>query len=186
VGARTIRIRNDSARRGKEKRQERLTLGKIIAALVTPMVLALVLVAMDIRIDLSELKSSGQRDEQGAIPLGWPDLEVSASQDGQRRVRMIGYMMDGYQPSRDGAEVNMFILLPEAGQFLHPAHRIPNQMVEIRPRHPIVFRYRDLVWASGVLNRTIGNPGDEKAAYAMSDAEVNRAMEREIGKWFRP
>jgi hypothetical protein len=186
VGARTIRVRNDSARRGKETRQERLTLWKIITALVTPMVLALVLVAMDIRIDLSELKSSGQRDEQGAMPLGWPDLEVSANQDGPRRVRMIGYMMDGYQPSRDGAQVSMFILLPEAGQFLHPAHRIPNQMVEIRPRHPIVFRYRDLVWASGVLNRTIGSPGDEKAAYAMSDAEVNRATEREIGKWFRP
>ncbi|HEY3824075.1 MAG TPA: DUF3299 domain-containing protein [Bryobacteraceae bacterium] len=185
VGARTIRIRDDSARRGKETREERLTLGKIIAALTIPMILALVLVAMDMRIDLSELKSSGGIDEQGAVPLGWPNLEVSAHQDG-RRVRMIGYMMDGYQPSRDGAQVNMFILLPEAGQFLHPAHRIPSQMVEIRPRHPVVFRYRDLVWASGVLNRTIGSTGDEKAAYAMSDAEVNRATEREIGKWFRP
>ena len=32
-------------------------------------------------------------------------------------------MMDGYRPSRDGEQVSMFILLPEAGQFLHPAHR---------------------------------------------------------------
>jgi hypothetical protein len=56
----------------------------------------------------------------------------------------------------------MFILLPEAGQFLHPAHRISNQMVEVRPTHPLAFRYRELVWASGILNRTFGEPGRRK------------------------
>jgi hypothetical protein len=156
------------------------------------MLLAVVLVAMDMRSDLSELKSTGQVDEQGAVPLGWPDLEVL--RESRRRVRMIGYMMDaaprdgyrhGYEPSRDGAQVDMFILLPEAGQFLHPAHRIPNQMVEVRPNHPVVFRYRELVWASGMLNRTIGH-GDEEAAFAMSAAEVSPAAQREIGKWFHP
>jgi hypothetical protein len=121
------------------------------------MLLAFVLVAIDMRDDLSELKSSGWMDDKGAVPVGWPELEgrreaaaplASAHWDGQRRVRMIGYMMDGYRATRDGARVGMFILLPEAGQFLHPAHRIPNQMVEVRPRRPVVFRYRDLVWAS--------------------------------------
>ena len=99
---------------------------------------------------------------------------------------MIGYMMDGYQPSRDGAKVDMFVLLPEAGQFLHPAHRIPNQMVEVRPSHPLVFHYRDMVWATGMLNRTLRGTQDEKAAYAMNDAEVTPATERDIGTWFRP
>lgn len=101
-------------------------------------------------------------------------------------MRMIGYMMDGYKPSRDGEQVNMFILLPEAGQFLHPAHRIPSQMVEVWPLHPARFGYRQLVWASGILNRTIGNPGDGKAAYAIGDADVQPASERDISKWFRP
>jgi hypothetical protein len=87
------------------------------------MLLALAFVAMDMRSDLSELKSSGQVDEKGAVPVGWPDLE--RSYNGPGRVRMIGYMMDGYQASRDGATVEMFVLLPDAGQFLHPAHRIP-------------------------------------------------------------
>jgi len=153
------------------------------------MLLAVALVAMDMRSDLSELKSTGQVDDKGAVPVAWPDLErphAGPRRVSPQRVRMIGYMMDGYRPSRDGATVDMFVLLPEAGQFLHPAHRIPNQMVEVRPSHPVVFHYRDLVWATGMLNRTLGGERDEKAAYAMSDAEVSPAAERDIGKWFRP
>jgi hypothetical protein len=82
-------------------------------------------------------------------------------------------MMDAYQPSRGGATVDMFVLLPEAGEFLHAAHRIPNQMVEVHPSQPVVFRYRDLVWAAGTLTRTVGSPGDERANYALIGAEVN-------------
>jgi hypothetical protein len=180
VGARTIRKRDDSAKR----KQETLTLWTIIAALAFPMILAVALVGMDMRSDLSELKSMGQVDDKGALSVGWPDLEREP--EGSQRVRMIGYMMDGYQPSRNGATVDMFVLLPEAGQFLHPAHRIPNQMVEVRPSHPVVFHYRDLVWATGILNRTMSIHGDDKAAYAMIAAEVSPATERDIGKWFRP
>jgi hypothetical protein len=148
------------------------------------MLLAVAFVGMDMRSDLSELKSTGQQDDKGAVPVGWPDLE--RGYDGPERVRMIGYMMDGYQPSRDGATVDMFVLLPEAGEFLHAAHREPNQMVEVHPGRPVVFRYRDLVWVSGTLSRTIGSPGDERANYALTAAEVSLAAEREIGKWFHP
>ena len=108
---------------------------------------------MDTRSDLSELKSTGQVDDKGAVPVGWSGLDVR--HEGQQRVRMIGYMMDGYQPSRDGTMVGMFVLLPEAGQFLHPAHRIRNQMVEVHLSRPVVFHYRDLIWATGILNRTM-------------------------------
>jgi len=152
-------------------------------------------VALDMREDLSELSSSGRMDNWGAVPVGWPELEgrrgpvtsvASVRWDGQRRVRMIGYMMDGYRATRDGAHVDLFILLSEAGQFMHPAHRIPNQMVEVRPRRPVVFQYRELVWASGTLTRTIGSSAGEKAAYAMSDADVDPAKEPDIAKWFHP
>jgi hypothetical protein len=136
------------------KKQETLTPWAIIMALAFPMLLAVALVAMDMRSDLSELKPAGQADDKGAVPVGWPDLALQHESAG--RVRMIGYMMDGYRPSRDGATVDMFVLLPEAGQVLHPAHRIPNQMVEVHPTHGVVFHNRDLVWASGMLNRTIG------------------------------
>jgi hypothetical protein len=180
VGARTIRKRDNSIR----KKQETLTLWTIIAALAFPMLLAAALVAMDMRSDLSELKPSGQPDDKGALSVGWPDLVRQS--EGTGRIRMIGYMMDGYQPSRNGATVDMFVLLPEAGQFLHPPHRIPNQMVEVHPSHPVVFHYRDLVWATGILNRTMSNHGDDKAAYAMVAAEVTPATERDVVGWFRP
>src|SRR5580698_5451517 len=71
VGVRTIRKRDDSVRR----KQETLTLWTIIAALVFPMILAVALVGMDMRSDLSELKSTGKMDDKGAVPIGWPDLE---------------------------------------------------------------------------------------------------------------
>jgi hypothetical protein len=66
----------------------------------------------------------------------------------------------------------MFVLLPEAGQFLHAAHLISNQMVDVHPSHPVVFRYRDLVWASGTLTRTIGSPGAERADYALTSSSI--------------
>ncbi len=138
---------------------------------------------MDMRTDLSEFKPSKQVDDEGFVPVGWQQLEEWGPQG---RVRMIGYMMDGYQPSPDGASVRMFVLLPEAGQFLHPAHRIPNQMVEVRPRRPIPFQNRRLVWVKGTLNRTTGKPGDERAAWAMGDAEVEPAEQRDVSKWFEP
>jgi hypothetical protein len=180
VGARTIRKRDDSIR----KKQEALTLWTIIVALAFPMLLAAALVAMDMRSDLSELKPTEQPDDKGAMPVGWPDL--ARQNEGTGRIRMIGYMMDGYQPFREGATVDMFVLLPEAGQFLHPAHRIPNQMVEVHPSHPVVFHNRDLVWATGILNRTMSNHGSDKAAYAMIAAEVTPATERDVVKWFHP
>ena len=179
MGARVIRRPNSSAR---EKR-ENLTLWAIIAAVAFPLLLAYVLVAMDVRTDLSEFKPAKRMDDEGFVPVGWQQLEEWRVQG---HVRMIGYMMDGYQPSPDGSRVDMFVLLPEAGQFLHPAHRISDQMVEVRSRRPIPFQHRRLVWARGALNRTTGKPGDEKAAWAMGDAEVEPAEPRDISEWFEP
>jgi hypothetical protein len=128
-------------------------------------------------------------DDSGFVPVGWPELETRGAEgpgSAQGRVRMIGYMMDGYRPSPDGTSVDMFVLLPEAGQFLHPAHRIPNQMVEVRPKRPIVFKNRELVWVSGRLDRTVGKPGDERAAWAIGEANVSPAEPRDVTKWFQP
>jgi hypothetical protein len=80
----------------------------------------------------------------------------------------------------------MFILLPEAGQFLHPAHRIPNQMVEIWLSHPLPFTYRRLVWVSGVLVRTPGRRNSDKSVYAIKGAAVELAVETDITRWFTP
>jgi hypothetical protein len=179
VGARVIRKPDFSAREKKET----LTLWAIIAVIGLPLLLGYILVAADMRTDLSELKPLRRVDDAGVVPVGWPRLEGDGAQG---RVRMIGYMMDGYRSYPGGINVDMFVLLPEAGQFLHPAHRIPNQMVEVWPHRPVLFRNRQLVWAVGRLNRTMGKAGEEKAAWAMGDAEVQPAEPRDIPKWFEP
>ena len=160
-----------------------------------PVILAYVLVAEDMRTDLSELKPGQAMVDQTTALIGWPDLETSdglpisleeSRWHSQPRVRMLGYMMDGYKASRDGERVEMFILLPEAGQFLHPAHRIPDQMVETWLSNPAPFTYRRLVWTSGILARTPGRRHSDKALYAMKDASVEPATESDITRWFTP
>jgi hypothetical protein len=199
VGARLIKKRgaaNNTARRKEEFR----AIVMIICAIVLPLVLAFILVAADMRSDLSDLIPREALPDQSAALIGWADLEIPEGRSvsleqrrwqPKRRVRMLGYAMDGYtvdghKPARDGASVEMFVLLPEAGQILHPAHRIPDQMVEIWPAHPTQFKFRSLVWATGVLARKQGRREADKALYAMTDSEVKPAAQSDITLWFKP
>ncbi len=149
-----------------------------------PMILAVALVALDMRTDLSELKPNMQPDDKGEVPVGWADLKEFG--ESPHRVRMLGYMLDDLRRPHEGSRADIFILLPEAGQFLHPAHRIPGQSVVVWPRYPVVFRNRQLVWAAGMLSRALRTSGDDQPAYAMTFADITAADERDIAKWFRP
>ncbi len=80
----------------------------------------------------------------------------------------------------------MFVLMPEAGHFLHPAHRIPEEMVEVWLNRPAWFKYRRLVWVSGVLARTSNSPKSDKALFAMYNALIMPAADAEIARWFTP
>jgi hypothetical protein len=176
-------------------RRESGTIAAIVAAVGLPLILAYVLVAADMRDDLSELKPAAVSGD--AALIGWPDLNPGYDRPAQTRwpagtrVRMLGYMMDGYRSVPEGAEAGMFILMPEAGHFLHPAHRIPEEMVEVRPVRPLAFQSRRLVWVWGLLGRVTreaksGMPRREAALFAMSDAEVRPADNIEIARWFIP
>jgi hypothetical protein len=196
LGARLIKQRGVSAIRRK---REFRAIAIIICAIVLPLILAFTLVAVDMRSDLSDLIPMESLPDHTATLIGWSDLEIPADRpvsleqtrwQPQRRVRMLGYMMDGYvdgrKPSPDGAPVRMFVLLPEAGQLLHPAHRIPDQMVEIWPARPAQFRFRSLVWAEGVLSRASGKRDGDKALYSMATADVKPAIQSDLTLWFRP
>jgi hypothetical protein len=172
----------------------------IICAIVLPLILAFILVGADMRSDLSDLIPREALPDQSTVLIGWGDLEIPEGRSvsleqtrwqPQRRVRMLGYMMDGYinhvrKPSPDNTPVKMFALLPEAGQILHTAHRIPDQMVEIWPAVPVPFKYRSLVWATGVLARAAGHRGADQALYVMTNAEVRPAVQSDITLWFKP
>jgi hypothetical protein len=180
-----------------QRRRESRALASILCAVVLPLALAFALVALNMRSDLSELMPAEALPDGTAALIGWQDLEIPAgktvsleqtrSQSG-RRVRMLGYMMesygmDGRTPSPDGAPVRMFVLMPEAGHILHPAHRIPDQMVEVWPSSPVPFHFRSLVWSTGNLARTRSARG---SLYTMTGAEVQPAAESDIALWFKP
>jgi hypothetical protein len=174
-------MRAQVIRQRRENQRETRVMLVIVAAVALPMILAYALVAMDIRSDLSSLKAVVPPAYQDIPVTGWADLEKFR---GEGPVRMIGYMMDGEEPHPDGAAVRAFVLMPEAGQFLHPAHRIPEEMVQVWMSEPLPFQNRQLVWVTGRLSRTIG--GDrEQAAFALSYAEAEPANDREITLWFR-
>ncbi len=174
------------------QRREFRTIVTIMAAVGLPVLLACMLVAEDMRSDLSDLKPAQSSVSNGMPVIGWPDLDPRDGHAAQTRwppqalVKMLGYMMDGYTPSRDGAQISMFILMPEAGHFLHPAHRIPEEMVEIWLNRPVWFKYRRLVWVSGLLTRANKTSDRDKALFSMRDALAVPAADQEIARWFVP
>jgi hypothetical protein len=178
-----IRRRAQSpASRNKEFR----TLVIIMAAVALPLTIEFVLLTADMLVDLSDMKPAQTLVDPNVSLIGWPDLATEAQRgNGKPRVRMLGYMMDGYMSIRDGESVEMFMLMPEAGQFLHPAHRIPDQMVEVWVKSRVPFEERSLVWVSGVLTLTPRQNG-EHASYAMRNALVEPAIEGDLKRWFKP
>jgi len=140
------------------------------------------LIASDMRSDLSELRPVFKVWADGVELLGWPQLRPGSAPP-EYRVRMLGYMMDGYRPVADGAPVAMFVLMPEAGHLFHPAHRVPEEMVEVwlTEGTSVAYKDRDMVWVEGLLHRSEG-----RSMWAMTDAFVARADERAIAQWFAP
>jgi len=193
VGARVIR--QPGVLQLRRKKEERRALVLIIGAISLPLFLAFFLVAADMRSDLSELKPIQASNDHATTLIGWGDLEVPEGQSAStmlaqrqvsKQVRMLGYMMDGYPPSGDGKPVQMFIMMPEAGHILHPAHRIPDEMVEVRLKHSAPFKFRTLVWASGALAQISSRPKYGNPMYAMIDASVEPAAQSDITRWFTP
>lgn len=187
MGARVIRTGNIRRRQSRDTR----TILFIIAAIAGPCVLVFFLIAQDIRIDLSDLKPRYDTVENGAVLLGWPSLSRSEDHNvplPRGRCRMIGYMMQNVPAVPDGTPVNRFVLMPEAGQLLHPAHRIPDEMIEVwlAEGTTIPFHDRLLVWVDGVLRENVSYSTGPSAAYAFSRATVTSAVERDVSKWFTP
>ena len=102
-------------------------------------------------------------------------------------IRALGYMMDGDRPGRDGERVRSFVLLPEAGDALHPADRFGDEMVnvELQAGNEVSFSGRSLVWVWGTLRALPGDPSGHQALYALENARAEPADKRDISKYFR-
>jgi hypothetical protein len=96
-------------------------------------------------------------------------------------------MMDGDHPVQDGDSVDRFVLLPDAGSAVHPAHRFGDQMigVQLRTGTAILFKEGSLVWVWGTWKAIAGDSAGDKPLYQLQEALAKNVDTQEIFKYFR-
>ena len=185
--------------RGKRKlsisrSEEVRTLLLIGAGLTIPLTGALLAISATSRPDLSDLvpiKNSAQnyvllnwstllRDHPGSLVAG-SSLFVGSP------VQALGYMVESDHVNGEGEWVRDFVLLPEAGNLLHPAHRFGDQMITVHlaPDARVRFSRRALVWVWGTFRASAGGPAGSKPLYSLERARVHAADMEEIRQYFK-
>jgi hypothetical protein len=142
--------------------------------------------------DISDLSPVFAKADDYTI-LNWIELERhrSALQQGTgaftgARIQALGYMMETDRPVPTGKSVREFVLLPDAGNFLHPAHRFGDQMIVVHlDAREIRFVPRSLVWAKGILRASPGDPAGSRPLYDLDEAIVFPASKMDIQHYFR-
>jgi hypothetical protein len=83
--------------------------------------------------------------------------------------------------------VQDFVLLPEAGNLLHPAHRIRDQMIAVHLEDGarIQFAPRTLVWVSGNFRASAGLGPRSEALYVLDRARAKAADKADIQRYFK-
>jgi hypothetical protein len=172
------------------------SLAMILAAIAGPCILAYLLIAADMRVNLSGLKPRYAVWVDGTSLVGWENLGSNQPlNSGIRlngstgvRVCMLGYMMKGHQTVPDGTPINMFVLMPEAGHLLRPARSNPNEMVQISLAGGKTISYKDrsMVWVEGLLRECRGSSAEQTAAYSITQASATKASDRDIAAWYVP
>lgn len=157
----------------------------ILAITGVPVLGTLLAVVSTIHPDLSNLVPRGPA-EDGRRLLDWSALQhgdVSPAAP----VQALGYMAETDRSIRAGDWVRIFVLLPEAGNLLHPAHRLGNQMIEVQLRgvESIQFSAGSLVWVRGILQSVPGDPARFEPLYRLQEAHVELADKGHIQRYFR-
>lgn len=103
------------------------------------------------------------------------------------RLRALGYMTDTGGAVPEGKWIQEFVLLPDAGNALHPAHRFGDQMIGVHLKGDLYVQFcaRSLVWVSGVFRELPGDPAGSVPLYSLEDGTVQAADPNEISRYFR-
>jgi len=119
------------------------------------------------------------RDHAHALDAGSP-LFAGAP------VQALGYMVESDHSDSEGEWVQNFVLLPEAGNLLHPAHRFGDQMITVHlsPDARVRFSSRALVWVWGTFGAFAGDPAGSKPLYSIDRARVQPTEREDIRKYF--
>lgn len=180
---------------GRERRKaHRQALILIITIACVPVLGTVWAVVSTTEPDLSDLVPS-RKQVGGYTVLEWSEL-LQARRDGVNSVpaalsgsavRALGYMMDGDKAVHTGDLIPAFLLLPEAGNVLHPAHRFGDQMISVRLREgdQASFSPRRLVWVWGTFRASSGDPSGPRPLYYLERAHVQIADRTDIGRYFQ-
>jgi len=160
------------------------TLFLVIAVTVVPVAGTVLVVFASTQPNLSELTPIGNPQENYSL-LNWSSLGRDSPSN--KAVQVLGYMMDGDRPLREGEWVQDFVLLPEAGNLLHPAHRFEDQMIAVQLKNDsrVQFSPRLLVWVWGIFRESPGDPGGTAPLFTIEKARAGPADKSDIGKYFK-
>ena len=157
----------------------------VIAIACVPVVGTVLAIVTTTEPDLSDLTPI--RQPQGQYLL----LDWLALRQGQfspaASVQALGYMAENDRSVQTGEWVRDFIMLPEAGNILHPAHRIPDQMIMVRlgEGEQVHFSPGSLVWVWGTFRVSPADPAGIQPRYLLDQARAKRAEKSEISLYLR-
>ena len=128
-----------------------------------------------------ENRSFPQTTDRGnPLVLDWPKLySLSKHSSGDNpelralssaSVRVPGYMLSFVEkPNRDG-KVNEFLLVPDVGNWLHPPHLDPGEVVLVRTKNGANARLLDRrpIWVEGKLSPAPVNRGSIEGAFELT------------------
>ena len=139
---------------------------------------------------LSDLAPITKQSGEYAV-LDWPALRrdhAHAPIVPGAAVQALGYMVEDEDNSaRPGTQVRVFVLLPEAGNILHPAHRFGDEMIAVHLREgdEMLFSPRRLVWVWGTFRASPGDPAGAKPLYHLEQARAQPADREDVRRYFQ-
>jgi len=191
VGQRPGRKRKLSVSPGEQRR----TLILIVCIACVPLLGTVAVVVSTTGSDLSDLAPLTPRAGEYLV-LDWSALQhdrphamvagTGFAVFNGAAAQALGYMTDGNRPIAKGEIVRDFVLLPDRGNLVHPAHRFGDQMIAIHLREgdAVSFSPMALVWVWGTLQASAGDPAGSKPLYALDQAHLRPADKAEIHKYF--
>ena len=130
--------------------------------------------------------------EENYFMLNWPALlhhpnAAPPTVFADQAVRACGYIAQSVNRFERDAGVADFVLLPEAGNFLHAAHQFGDQMIAVHLEAGQRLQYSPklLLWVWGTFHVYKGDPNGSTPLYAIDHARAKPANVEDLRKYFR-
>lgn len=149
------KLRDNTALRGSR------TFAIVVLASAAPVLGTIMLIVSSTKPDLF-YKTFSPSVEDGILTLDWStlykleeDCRKSATVPAafvQPTIRLAGYMLSAHQRGASRREVTAFLLVPNLGHWLHPAHEDDGVFVRMSGTGKTLLRPRQAVWVQGRLS----------------------------------